>query len=121
MRRQAAWLMLLWASLTVVASLQPLRIRPLAYGHGLHSVAHVVAFGVLAGLAVLCAKPGFRSFAVGACILLGALLESIQSALYGSAMEWSDLRDDALGAVVFSVLATIVLRVSCVPEDERRE
>ena len=98
---------LLWTLLLVIGSLQPHRLRMLSYGHVLHQVVHVLAFGLLGSLVILATSRRFRLWGVVACAALGLLIEYVQSYLYGAPLEWRDVWEDAVGVVVFSWIAVI--------------
>ena len=88
--------LLVWGVALMVGSLQPHRTKlhrvPTA-----HSIFHILAFGMLTFLAGK-AFPGRRSlfWIAPACLLLGVLLEIAQHQLSERALEWADIRDDAV-------------------------
>ena len=66
-----------------------------------HRLFHVVSFAGIALLLVLIARtPGQKILAVLALIALGCAIEYAQHLIFRSRIEWWDMRDDALGAIM---------------------
>lgn len=89
-----------------VGSLQPLRPSGL-HESETHRLLHFLCFGVLV-LLMRSAFPGRRSLVwiVPASILLGVTLELLQHWEFHEAIEWGDIRDDAIGAALFGLLSS---------------
>lgn len=100
-----------WIALLTATSLQPLRPKPVA---PLHRPFHFVAFTVTA---VLMHKRAAIAFP--ATILFGVALELAQSLLYHNPVEWWDIRDDALGALVGVMLSAAIVKRSHVPRQKQ--
>jgi hypothetical protein len=96
--------MITYAVALTGGSLQPLRPGG-QHDSEIHQLLHFVCFGVLVLLA-WGAFPGRRSLVwiVLACILFGATLEFLQHWEFREAMEWNDVRDDAIGVGVAGLL-----------------
>jgi hypothetical protein len=66
-----------------------------------HRFFHVISFAGIALLLVLMARaPGQKIFAALAVIALGCAIEYAQHLIFRSRIEWWDMRDDALGAMM---------------------
>ena len=77
----------------------------------MHRVSHIAAFGVI----FLILASGVKRFSIAATLALlligiGAALELLQTAVYGNALEYWDIRDDAVG-VLLGVLLGMLLGV----------
>jgi hypothetical protein len=113
-RRVLLRLVPIWVLCVVVGSLLPGRTK-LAIGTTtldrmrtrtetsgpIHRSVHLGVFGATALLFLLVA-PDRRREAVAAlaALALGALIEVTQHLLFGSVMEWWDVRDDSVGVLV---------------------
>jgi hypothetical protein len=91
-----------WILLVIAGSLQPSRPGVVL---GLHREIHWAAFAGAAFLLLLVSRSRGQELcsAIGMC-LLGLSLEFGQHLLYGKAMEWRDVADDAV-----AILAAVVL------------
>ncbi len=88
-----------WFLLVVVGSLQPARPVMLVGLHGasLHRHIHWLAFAGATSLLLLLSRNRRQEIqGVVATFLLGLSLEYLQHFIYRNAMEWYDVRDDAL-------------------------
>ena len=91
-----------WILLLIVGSLNP--ARP-ALVVGLHREIHWLAFGGAAFLLLLLSRNRHQEIrSVIAVCLLGLSLEYLQHLIYRNAMEWRDVRDNALAILVALVL-----------------
>ena len=98
------WPLGLWTVVLVVGSLQPHRVTAFSQGHHMHGAVHVLLFGVLGSLAMLSTARRHRVAAIVACIGLGLAIEITQSFFDRDGIEWYDVRDDAMGVVLFAAL-----------------
>jgi hypothetical protein len=88
----------IWILVLIVGSLQPARPAPVV---GLHRDIHWLAFAGAAFLLLLvCRNRRWEIRSLIAVCLLGLSLEYLQHLIYRNAMEWRDVRDDALGVIV---------------------
>jgi hypothetical protein len=70
-----------------------------------HQAIHFAVFGATAILFLLVSRSAWHDFiAVLSALGLGAALEMVQHILFGSVLEWWDIRDDGFGVVVAFVL-----------------
>jgi hypothetical protein len=89
-----------WVLCLVATSLQPWRPHA-AHVADLHRLFHLLAFGVTALLLLLIARTARqRLYAVLAVVGLGIAIECAQHILFGSPLEWWDMRDNALAAAM---------------------
>ena len=66
-----------------------------------HRLFHVVSFAGIALFLVLIARtPGQKIYATLGVIALGCAIEYAQHLIFRSRLEWWDMRDDALGAIM---------------------
>jgi hypothetical protein len=87
-----------WILVLIVGSLQPARPTPVL---GLHREIHWLAFAGASFLLLLLSRNRrWEVRNVIATFLLGLSLEYLQHLIYRNAMEWRDVRDDALAIVV---------------------
>ena len=80
--------------------------------HGrFHGWIHVVAFGMLAFVAVgsVRSTPA-RIFVATGCFVFGYGIEVLEAANYNAAIEWHDVLTDALGIAFATVLALLLSR-----------
>jgi hypothetical protein len=115
-----------WAGALLFGSLQPIRPGNIHFGL-LHHIAHFLGFGMLAFLAVVgFGNPGWTVLrpAAGA-FLFGFAIEFLQHWQNRMPVEWYDVRDDAVGILVFtalchtlSVTAREVSAACAIPSDE---
>jgi VanZ family protein len=72
---------------------------------------HLLAFAVLAGVASLCAAPGWApaTRAAAGLLVYGGFIEAVQTQLPGRSGEWPDLLADALG-IALGLAATALMR-----------
>jgi hypothetical protein len=115
---------LVWIACVIAGSLMPgsaknslgttdeLRMRsPYEVGGVAHRIWHFGVFGSTALLLLVQAKDrrGWV-FAVLATFGLGLSLEFLQWRIYGSAFEWWDVRDDAIGVLGAALMYRLFLR-----------
>jgi hypothetical protein len=73
-----------------------------------HRIVHFAAFGATGLLLVLLGRTRVETIGASlAVVVLGFGLETAQHRIYGSAMEWNDVRDDACGVAVSCAVATL--------------
>ena len=86
-----------WVALLLAVSLQPVRYK----AAGFHRPLHLVAFALTASLLYLRAFPHHQAAASLASVLVLAFaIELAQARLYHNPIEWWDIRDDLLGALI---------------------
>jgi hypothetical protein len=96
-----------WLVLVIVGSLQPARPATVV---GLHREIHWLAFAGLASLLLfLCGKVGQEISAATAICFLGLSLEYVQHLVYRKSMEWRDVRDDIMAALVAFALYRLAI------------
>ena len=99
----AAWV---WIAILIVVSLQPVRLRAIAFGKPLHPLLHASMFGLAAALMLIrSAGPARRLIRTFGILLVAAALEIAQSMIYGHRIEWKDLGSDAVGILIAVVAA----------------
>ena len=102
LRRYLRVITLLWFALLILGSIQS--ARPSAISP-FHSEIHWIAFGVGTGLLLLVSRRRLQqALSALAVLVLAVSIEFLQHLIYRSAIEWRDVRDDAL-----AILATILL------------
>jgi hypothetical protein len=102
---------LIWAAALLIASLQPR--RPPHFHFSLaHHIAHFLGFGALAFLATVgFGKPTRISlWPAAAAFLFGFAIEFLQHLENRGPIEWHDVRDNAIGIVVLTLLSHMVYR-----------
>ena len=106
-QRAYRYAVILYAAVLAAGSLQPMRPAGFHHSQG-HGLLHLVCF---AGLALLAnrAFPGRRSlpWIAPASIVFGATLEWLQTFGSHDPMEWIDVRDDAVGVAVGTVVVLL--------------
>jgi len=106
--RLAAWA---WFAILIVCSLQPLRVRAIAFGKPLHPLLHIFLFGLTAALLLIRSTRGTeRLIRASGVLLLAVGLETAQSLLYGHRTEWRDFWSDAFGVLIALVAARVFQR-----------
>ena len=94
-----------WIALLIVFSLQPMRLRAIAFGKPLHPLLHASLFGIAAALMLIrSAGPAQRLIRTSGILLVAAGLETAQSLIYGHRTEWTDFRSDAFGVLIAVVV-----------------
>jgi hypothetical protein len=103
----------IWAATLLIASLQPRRPPHFHFSLG-HHIAHFLGFGALAFLATV----GFGKathtslWPAAASFLFGFAIEFLQHLENRKPIEWHDVRDNAIGIIVFAVLSHLVYRTA---------
>ena len=70
-----------------------------------HKVGHLIAFGIAAFLFTAAStRKAHRLYYFLFVVALGSTIECMQHAIFGSALEWWDIRDDTLAAAVGCLL-----------------
>jgi ABC-type Fe3+-siderophore transport system permease subunit len=93
-----------WVACVVFYSLFPWRPK-LAVAGITHEIGHFLVFGSTTYLLLLIAQSARqRIWAPIAVIALGIAIEYSQHWIFGSPLEWWDMRDDAYGAVAAYLL-----------------
>lgn len=91
-----------------MVSLQPERPASLRFeylGITVHQTVHVLCFAILAFLASRVFEGWSSSKWAGPlCLLFGISIEVMQHWIYGQAIEWADVREDAIGIVVMLLI-----------------
>jgi hypothetical protein len=103
----------IWVGALIALSLQPLHPSPTSALHHFHRPFHFVAFALTALLFCRYFSTVFRIFpavpswliALLTAVLIGLSLEFVQHLIYHNAMEWWDVRDDTIAAVLGVLLA----------------
>ena len=116
------WLLLglaaLMLSIVTAGSLMTPYYKGIFHTHGrFHAWIHVVAFGMLAFVAVGSVRSTLARISMAiACFLFGYGIEVLEAANYNAAIEWHDVLTDALGIVFATALALLVSRWLSKPE-----
>jgi len=103
--RISKYVLIVYATMLTVGSLQRSRPAGIHSNELLHRLLHFAAFGLLGWLA-MSAFPGHRAliWAIISCILFGGVLEFLEAWESNIPIEWRDVSDDAIAIVTTAVL-----------------
>ncbi len=110
--RHFAYLGLAWLALIAVLALlpEPLKSRSATRGRT-HRVVHVIAFFVASfTLGLASDRRRIQLLFCAGALLLGIALEALQVASYRNRLEFRDIGDDAIGAILGFTIRQIVPR-----------
>jgi len=90
-----------WVLCLIIGSLSPNSVKDRIGTHSYHRLYHLVAFGATALLFLLISNNRRQEWAsVWGVFALGVILETLQHRIFGSVLEWWDMRDDAFGILI---------------------